>query len=131
MVEGLDELRLELEDHPTLLIRWGSPVRTTEGLGRLLILGILVGSTADEFACRMEFIVYDSREKKNHIDMGKLIAFAISRRLDPMGKNETACIITNDQVTTIFRYEQEALSNHADRWFEELARSGYPGISVR
>lgn len=131
MVEAVDEIRLELEDHPTLLIQWGAEIRTIEGLGRLIAVGLLQADTRDQFECRMEFVVYDGREMKGNKLTGKITAFAISRRLDHLGKHDTACTMTGNRVTTVFHYEQEALTNIADRWLAELANMGYPAITVK
>lgn len=122
-VKEVDEAEIQLEDHSPLRIERGPSVKTDEGTGFILGIGVIHDKAKRTYEHRMEFIIIDLRIES--IKKGKVLAYPVSFQDDINKISEESCKVKGNKVEECLPAYQRSHANLAYQWFLELQTAGY------
>jgi hypothetical protein len=123
LVKDVDEAEIQLEDHFPLRIDRGPRVKSDEGVGFILGIGVIHDKARRTYEHRMEFLIIDLRIES--IKKGKVLAYPVSFQDDINKIFEESCKIKGNKVEECLPAYQRSHANLAYQWFLDLRTAGY------
>ena len=102
-------------------MRYGG-ITTEEGEAESIGVGIILDKEKESFESRMDFLVFDKRNKSSFED---IYAYAIFLRDDIYGVKERGIVIGVKNSIKVYPGIQKSLAARAESWLLDLVIDGY------
>jgi hypothetical protein len=120
--ENLDEVEVQSQGNPNLLIAKYGHITTSEGDGETLSIGIISDRYRNTFFYRMDFIVYDNRKKTEN---GGIHAYVYYFQDNNNDVYEYGCLVVGRKAVIEFPKIHESMTKDATKWLLDLVTDGY------